>query len=467
MLKLCCLAFLPLLLLLPSCECFRHYNYTLSQAPHAQLCGDMFQCLDGSCVALTSECDSVADCRDGSDELCCDAGWLSCFNGECVKDDFECDDIQDCSNNLDEMFCGGVRASLGTCHDRGECSKETVLEANLTMCVHMEESECERFPKQSQPQPICAFPFMPQLCGGSCDDDELCDLPFPHPCCAEGPRAEGVSFDYGTNGPSTWATSFPEYCAGQKQSPIDIVTASATVANPGAITLTGWDTAMSGKIVNSGSSIVFQFSSEGVKPSISGGRIVKDSYNFLQLHFHWGATDSEGSEHTVDGSASPLCMHMVHTLEGSDNPTGVPNGLAVLGFLFEISATDNTTLKPFTDAIAASSLTAVGDIGTLDNIKLSDFVASDGVGDVYYYYSGGLTTPRCNEAVLWTVYEKKVPISAAQLGVFRSFSGGTLNGNFRPPLPLNGRIVRKRDPSVATDGPIAMGQLYLQNRGFL
>lgn len=35
----------------------------------------------------------------------------------------------------------------------------------------------------------------------------------------------------------------------------------------------------------------------------------------------------------------------------------------------------------------------------------------------YYRYSGSLTTPGCEPAVLWTVFENTVPIGHAQVGV--------------------------------------------------
>lgn len=35
----------------------------------------------------------------------------------------------------------------------------------------------------------------------------------------------------------------------------------------------------------------------------------------------------------------------------------------------------------------------------------------------YYRYSGSLTTPGCEPAVLWTVFEDAVPIGRAQVGL--------------------------------------------------
>ena len=35
-------------------------------------------------------------------------------------------------------------------------------------------------------------------------------------------------------------------------------------------------------------------------------------YQFAGLHFHWGSESNEGSEHTVEGKAYPLELHLVH-----------------------------------------------------------------------------------------------------------------------------------------------------------
>ena len=35
-------------------------------------------------------------------------------------------------------------------------------------------------------------------------------------------------------------------------------------------------------------------------------------YQFAGLHFHWGSESNEGSEHTVEGQAYPLELHLVH-----------------------------------------------------------------------------------------------------------------------------------------------------------
>ena len=43
----------------------------------------------------------------------------------------------------------------------------------------------------------------------------------------------------------------------------------------------------------------------GATLTLSGGGLPED-FTFEQLHFHWGASDTTGSEHTLDGAQYPL-----------------------------------------------------------------------------------------------------------------------------------------------------------------
>ena len=70
---------------------------------------------------------------------------------------------------------------------------------------------------------------------------------------------------------------------------------------------------------------------------------------FGQVHFHWGDEPSRGSEHTVDGAAFSLEMHLVHfkaELEdiGAAVAEGKQDSLAVLGFLFQVLNTQYKVL---------------------------------------------------------------------------------------------------------------------------
>ena len=52
-------------------------------------------------------------------------------------------------------------------------------------------------------------------------------------------------------------------------------------------------------------SAVFELG-DGENKTITGGSLGDNVYNLLQFHFHWGANDKVGSEHTVDGERFPL-----------------------------------------------------------------------------------------------------------------------------------------------------------------
>ena len=52
-------------------------------------------------------------------------------------------------------------------------------------------------------------------------------------------------------------------------------------------------------------------------------------------------------------------------------------------------------------------------VSIMEEFSLEDII-SDGLGD-YYRYRGSLTTPPCYESVIWTVFEKPIPISSRQV----------------------------------------------------
>lgn len=84
---------------------------------------------------------------------------------------------------------------------------------------------------------------------------------------------------------------------------------------------------------------------DGRVPLLSGGPL-KSKYSFEQLHFHWGLKNNEGSEHTIDGRYSSMEMHALFRNTKYDqisDATNYRNGLAVLGFLFEVRWTGKLT----------------------------------------------------------------------------------------------------------------------------
>ena len=220
---------------------------------------------------------------------------------------------------------------------------------------------------------------------------------------------------------------------------------------------------------------------------IREGPYGEEEYQFLQLHFHWGSVDEQGSEHTIDGTEFPLEMHMVHInskyVDGEGNLDTAyateSDGLAVLGFLFHIDDTANDTIESLTDGIlslvspnmtrryiAANVIDALtrrytGGDAIDATFDIAEFVAMVNVDD-YYTYNGSLTTPDCNEVVTWVVFKHSIGIPSSVLSAFRSLEdshGDPLVDNFRPPQPLNGRHIGNAEPDTSVDtGPCSSFQ---------
>ncbi|CAF4256283.1 unnamed protein product, partial [Adineta steineri] len=69
----------------------------------------------------------------------------------------------------------------------------------------------------------------------------------------------------------------------------------------------------------------------------------------------------------------------------------------------------------------------------------------------YYTYDGSLTTPMCSESVRWIVFREQMGLSRRQFDQLRQLkhackgenntTNGNISQNFRPVMPLNGRLV--------------------------
>jgi len=273
---------------------------------------------------------------------------------------------------------------------------------------------------------------------------------------------EEIEWCYGDSdcGPSNWATLAPEFCAGTKQSPIDLPD-NSTKASIGAIWYYGYDTSSEvWMISNNGHDCTLYLETPSEIPSIDGRRLGEE-YELLNMHFHWGADATEGSEHTEKGKAYAGEIHLVHWNKKYADATEAitkTDGLAVLAFFLEEVENDNVNLKPIVDQLS-NIMEKDSEVSGIGGINIKDIISSLSEESPYYYYQGGLTTPACNEIVGWTVYSKaQVPISEAQLNKFRALKTGEsapaptrITNNFRPVQPLNGRKVSIRNPRPFED----------------
>lgn len=241
--------------------------------------------------------------------------------------------------------------------------------------------------------------------------------------------------------------SMTEYCspaAYERQSPIDIVSADATVENVAMDTLIGAQgfvedhfkeatySVSTNDIESSGAhSLTFSFATE----------IGNDQFKCPQFHCHF-----VDSEHSVDGARQFGECHAVcydQAKYGSfTNATATINGdeLAVFGFFIEEDASlqvNNAAVDTWIAAVNGFNATEYASAPPTVQVQMA--VPTDLTK--YYRYMGGLTTPKCNPIVQWTVFANSVKITADQKLDILKWSSGHLIGNNRQVQPMGARVV--------------------------
>uniref|UniRef100_A0A182KED8 Carbonic anhydrase n=1 Tax=Anopheles christyi TaxID=43041 RepID=A0A182KED8_9DIPT len=262
-----------------------------------------------------------------------------------------------------------------------------------------------------------------------------------------------VRGDFSYDDPSQWAETDPD-CGGMRQSPIDIVRSAATLPpldHAAPLLVNGADRKPRSIVVtNNGhtAQYTFHWSKESERPTLVGGPLPPGApYVLEQLHFHWGADNGRGSEHTFDGVATAAEAHFVFYKQeyGSfEQAVTESDGLAVIGALYEIGGD-----KVKAGAKWARPLPKIRPSGTTVTLEGGEVFSLDSVAPGgswlrYYSYAGSLTTPPCAEVVTWIVRDGTSPIAQKDLDELRNLrasDGQPLVDNYRPVQPLNGRPV--------------------------
>ncbi|XP_043846858.1 carbonic anhydrase 5B, mitochondrial isoform X2 [Dromiciops gliroides] len=178
-------------------------------------------------------------------------------------------------------------------------------------------------------------------------------------------------------------------------------------------------------IWNNGYSFLVEFEDSADKSVIKGGPL-ENNYRLKQFHFHWGAINDWGSEHTVDSKCYPAELHLVHwnavKYESFEDAAMEENGLAVIGVFLKDSLVEFETFDP------ACLMPSCPDFWT---------------------YSGSLTTPPLSESVTWIIKKEPIEVDHNQLEAFRTLlftppgeKEKRMVDNFRPLQPLMNRTVR-------------------------
>uniref|UniRef100_A0AAX7TZP8 Alpha-carbonic anhydrase domain-containing protein n=1 Tax=Astatotilapia calliptera TaxID=8154 RepID=A0AAX7TZP8_ASTCA len=198
--------------------------------------------------------------------------------------------------------------------------------------------------------------------------------------------------------PPSWQLLPGSHCSSTHQSPINIDKNNAVPdSHLDAFVFKHFDNNHAIKyITNTGHSMKCVLVENLVEES--GGGLGHD-YTILQFHFHWGDTSdtSEGSEHTVDSKRYP--MEVVTKIKHLQHFPQTPS----LFIFHAIKLLENLT----------SYLSKIHNISTTVmvtyEISIDDLLGNVNRHD-YYRYSGSLTTPLCNQAVVWTVFKESVNV---------------------------------------------------------
>ncbi|NXC28759.1 CAH4 anhydrase, partial [Campylorhamphus procurvoides] len=252
-------------------------------------------------------------------------------------------------------------------------------------------------------------------------------------------------------------------CKGDRQSPINIVTRNVVYDKSlKPLTFEGYDGKGSSKwmVENNGHTVKVTLDTT---PKIGGGGLPR-KYKAVEFHLHWGVPSMQqgtpgvqqytpGSEHSIDGEKYAMELHLVHIREDARDVTEAKkytDGLAVLAFFIKVDE-ENKNYATLLNEL--ENIKYKGQTAQINPLPLSSLLPPKEDLGRYYRYEGSLTTPDCYEGVIWTIFEKPVELSLAQLARFAAlhFDGENstqMTENFRPAQPLHQRRVSWSSASI-------------------
>ncbi|XP_072949836.1 uncharacterized protein [Epargyreus clarus] len=243
------------------------------------------------------------------------------------------------------------------------------------------------------------------------------------------------SYDDETNWPG-------ELCrtGGKRQSPIDIRSIdvikdfSGHFIKYGALKFMDYEQVLVSGF-NNGHTV--QFSTDGevsMHPTVTGGPL-KHVYRLEQLHFHWL------SEHSIDGIKYPMEIHFVHVRSDLTVTAALAkrDGLAIVSVFCNIQADLDDYQQEASDEIMRHipNLLTTGDRVSGIILDMTKLLSSN--KESYFSYLGSLTSPECNEVVIWIIFDKPIYISDAQYRLFGKIGVG--RHNFRSLQALSHHLV--------------------------
>ena len=207
---------------------------------------------------------------------------------------------------------------------------------------------------------------------------------------------------------------------GQRGSPINLENPVLTSYPP--FKFDHYDTAIpSMTLTNTGHTLLLSLPkkhSTNQIPAISGGGL-NGTFNFVQLHFHWGSDLKKGgSEHLINSKRYAAEMHLVHyntKYSSVAEATSHPDGLAVLGIMLDApdSAVDHSGYEKINQEVSVLVKSGHDANIHINSLSLIDLLPTQ--LNTFYRYDGSLTTPHFAEIVTWTVFDNPINVSPNQV----------------------------------------------------
>ncbi|CAB3401018.1 unnamed protein product [Caenorhabditis bovis] len=246
------------------------------------------------------------------------------------------------------------------------------------------------------------------------------------------------------DGPHTWPGACQNH---QRQSPINIQADDIDYEVILALNFDNYEKSGKVEISNTGRTLLVSGFEKWKKkqPAIKGGGL-KHRYVLSQFHLHWGQTDDVGSEHALGSLHYPGELHLVHIREDLtlEQALKKPDGIAVVA-VFLANAGDVRNLNFDVIARHFPSLAYRGNKTIISGFHPVITLPSDTIS--FYRYEGSLTTPECEEVVIWTIMADPLLVSNEQLYHLRQIRNSEnliSEKNYRPLQPMNGRRIAYR-----------------------
>lgn len=240
---------------------------------------------------------------------------------------------------------------------------------------------------------------------------------------AQAPVEDEGEFEYipgSERGPERWGYLREEWAkcrTGRKQSPIDIVDSRVRIVHNRGQLQFNYKPA-NAIVRNSGHDIEIEWIGDAGSAQFNGV-----NYSLVQCHWHSPA------EHLINGRRYDLELHMVHV-----NSSKIV--ALVVSQLYRIDRPD-----PFLSQFTAEITSLIDQVGQRQKGVVDPRSARTNSAIKYYNYLGSLTTPPCNETVIWIVNQTISTVAREQVELLREAVFDYAEMNARPVQPLNGREI--------------------------